>query len=112
MRPAINRLLPSISSANAASGVSVLCACAGSGAANSRPLVSKPTTVPVTPNCRNRRLDGTCFKNDESMTPPPHDEMLRSERWYGTAVHNAMMAVGLFTVLWYILPDDNTRARA
>jgi len=46
------------------------------------------------------------------MTPPPHDEMLRSERWYGTAVHNAMMAVGLFTVLWYILPDDNTRARA
>src|SRR5271166_4931164 len=56
--PEVKRLLPSINSVKAASGVRLLCARACNGAPSSRPP-SKLTAVPVSPSCKNRRLDGT-----------------------------------------------------
>src|SRR5580700_3014439 len=80
MRPAINRLLPSISSANAASGVSVLCASADIGRANSRPEASNPAAAAVAPTCKNWRLDGTCFTTDVCIFSPFAECLLLGRR--------------------------------
>ena len=62
MRLVRKRSLPAISSASAASGVSVLCAPACGGSAR------QARDSPVAPMCKNLRLDAARFENEVLMS--------------------------------------------